>query len=69
MMLGPGLAAMPMPEWKVRTAKGKEYVADSEAEAREMAGEYGPGSSVWERQAYRGIALTTISSTGWYQVA
>ncbi|MEV7770691.1 hypothetical protein [Kitasatospora sp. NPDC086791] len=68
MTIGPGLAGMPMDEWKIRTAKGKEYAFDTEQEAREALPEYGAGSALWKRKAYRGIAGITMSPGGWIQV-
>ncbi|MEU2788811.1 hypothetical protein [Streptomyces sp. NPDC007100] len=68
MVMGPGLAGMPMDEWKIRTAGGKEYVFDSEDEARAALPDYGEGGTLWKRRAYRGIANTTVSSTGWIDV-
>ncbi|WP_066931609.1 hypothetical protein [Streptomyces sp. NBRC 110611] len=59
---------MPMEEWKIRTAKGKEYVFDSEDEAYEALPEYGEGSTVWKRRVHRGIANISLSSTGWIDV-
>ncbi|MFD9592218.1 hypothetical protein ACFWA9_05590 [Kitasatospora sp. NPDC059973] len=57
-----------MDEWKIRTAKGREYVFDSEQEAREALPEYGDGSTVWKRKVYRGIADVTMSPEGWTQI-
>ncbi|WP_030670014.1 hypothetical protein [Streptomyces sp. NRRL B-1347] len=68
MLIGPGLAGMPMDEWKVRTAKGKEYVFDTREEAVEALPEYGEGATVWKRRVYRGIANMTMSPEGWRQV-
>ncbi|WP_159393939.1 hypothetical protein [Streptomyces sp. NRRL F-5755] len=57
-----------MNEWKIRTAAGKEYVFDTEEEARAALPEYGEGSTLWKRKVYRGIASTTMSPKGWIQV-
>ncbi|MEV0194457.1 hypothetical protein ACIPYS_39560 [Kitasatospora sp. NPDC089913] len=68
MSMGPGLAGMPMDEWKIRTPNGKEYAFDTEQEAREALHEYDPGSTLWKRKAYRGFAGISTSPRGWTQV-
>ncbi|NEA56227.1 hypothetical protein G3I60_19245 [Streptomyces sp. SID13666] len=68
MSIGPGLAGMPMDEWKIRNPKGREFIFDSEEEAREALPGYGEGSTIWKRRVYRGIANTTRSPQGWIQV-
>ncbi|MGY0459592.1 hypothetical protein ACW14Y_04965 [Kitasatospora sp. cg17-2] len=68
MSIGPGLAGMPMEEWKIRTAKGREYAFDTEDEARSARPEYGEGSTLWKRKAYRGIVNISTSPRGWTQV-
>ncbi|MGW1075072.1 glycosyltransferase [Streptomyces sp. NPDC002537] len=68
MMIGPGLAGMPMTEWKIRTPAGKEHIFDSEQEAREALPEYDEGSTIWKRRVHRGIANTTMSPRSWTQV-
>ncbi|MFJ8434007.1 hypothetical protein ACIQ9P_22165 [Kitasatospora sp. NPDC094019] len=68
MSIGPGLAGMPMEDWKIRTPKGKEYAFDTEAEARAALPEYDEGSTLWKRRVYRGILNTTMSPRGWQEV-
>ncbi|MDY0811081.1 hypothetical protein [Kitasatospora purpeofusca] len=63
-----GLEDMPMDDWKIRSAAGKEYAFDSEEEARQALPEYGDGATLWKRRAYRGILHLTMSPGGWKEV-
>ncbi|MBV7246452.1 MULTISPECIES: hypothetical protein [Streptomyces] len=68
-MTGIGLAGMPMPEWKIRTGTGKEYIFDSLEEAAEALPGYGEGATVWRRDVYRATPFVTGTQRPWRQVA
>ncbi|SCD99554.1 hypothetical protein GA0115243_105652 [Streptomyces sp. ScaeMP-e83] len=67
-MSGIGLAGMPMPEWKIRTAKGKEYIFDSLEEAVDALPGYGEGATIWRRDVYRTAPFVTKTQNPWRQV-
>ncbi|MFI5724848.1 hypothetical protein [Streptomyces cyaneofuscatus] len=67
-MVGIGLAGMPMPEWKIRTGHGKEYVFDSLEEAVEALPDYGEGATIWRRDVYRATPFITATRRPWRQV-
>ncbi|APS20972.1 hypothetical protein TK78_20060 [Streptomyces sp. Tue 6075] len=67
-MSGIGLAGMPMPEWKIRTAEGKEYIFDSLEEAVEALPGHGEGATIWQRDVYRTTPFVTRTQKPWRQV-